>query len=67
MPSARTDTAAEHASPARAQELLEQTDHTVDRIAQESGFGTAHALRRHFHTVLHTTPDAYRRAWELGG
>ncbi|WP_067903407.1 GlxA family transcriptional regulator [Nocardia vaccinii] len=51
---------------ARAQELLERTDHTVDRIAQDSGFGTAHALRRHFHAVLHTTPDAYRKTWEVG-
>ncbi|MFI1913798.1 GlxA family transcriptional regulator [Nocardia sp. NPDC020380] len=50
---------------ARAQELLEQTDHTIDRVAQETGFGTAHALRRQFHTLLHTTPDAYRRAWDI--
>lgn len=47
----------------RAQELLENTDYTIDRVAQDSGFGTAHALRRRFRAALHTTPDVYRRIW----
>ncbi|MFG1798131.1 helix-turn-helix domain-containing protein [Nocardia sp. NPDC049149] len=54
-----------HQRLARAQELLEHTDYTIDRIAERSGFGTAHALRRHFQSILHTTPDAYRRTWDV--
>ncbi|GGK48323.1 AraC family transcriptional regulator [Streptomyces flaveus] len=44
----------------RARELLEQTDHTVDRIAAEAGFGTAASLRQHFHAALGVSPGAYR-------
>lgn len=47
----------------RAQELLEQTDHSVDFVAQRSGFATAATLRRHFREELGTTPDAYRRTF----
>ncbi|MFM9366935.1 GlxA family transcriptional regulator [Streptomyces sp. Da 82-17] len=45
---------------ARARELLEETDHTVDRVAAESGFGTAASLRQHFQTALGVSPRAYR-------
>jgi AraC family transcriptional activator FtrA len=48
-----------------AQELLETTDHTVDRIAELAGFAGATALRREFHLTLHTTPDVYRRTWSV--
>ncbi|WP_241267269.1 GlxA family transcriptional regulator [Streptomyces scabichelini] len=44
----------------RARELLEQTDHTVDRIAAEAGFGTGASLRQHFHAALGVSPGAYR-------
>ena len=47
----------------RAQELLEQTDHGIDLIAQQSGFATATTLRRHFRQRLGTTPDSYRRTF----
>ncbi|HET6187328.1 MAG TPA: helix-turn-helix domain-containing protein [Trebonia sp.] len=47
----------------RAQELLEQTDHGIDIIAQQSGFATAATLRRHFRQALGTTPDSYRRTF----
>jgi AraC family transcriptional activator FtrA len=47
----------------RAQELLEQTDHSVDLIARRSGFATAATLRRHFRQTLGITPDAYRRTF----
>ncbi|MCL2586187.1 MAG: helix-turn-helix domain-containing protein [Streptosporangiales bacterium] len=47
----------------RAQELLEQTDHGIDLIAQRSGFATAATLRRHFRQALGTTPDSYRRTF----
>ncbi|WP_374991241.1 GlxA family transcriptional regulator [Streptomyces sp. LHD-70] len=45
---------------ARARQFLEETDHTVDRVAAESGFGTAASLRQHFQTVLGVSPRAYR-------
>ncbi|MFF1353602.1 GlxA family transcriptional regulator [Streptomyces sp. NPDC058297] len=44
----------------RARELLEQTDHTVDRIAAEAGFGTGASLRAHFQAGLGVSPGAYR-------
>jgi len=43
-----------------AQRLLEQTDLGLDRIAYESGFGSAAVLRQNFARVLGTTPTAYR-------
>jgi transcriptional regulator GlxA family with amidase domain len=46
-----------------AQELLEQTDETVDLVAERSGFGNATALRHHFRACRATTPHAYRRAF----
>ena len=46
-----------------AQELLEQTDETVDVVAERSGFGNATALRHHFRACRATTPHAYRRAF----
>jgi transcriptional regulator GlxA family with amidase domain len=51
----------------RAQQLLETTDLAVERIAADCGFGTAHALRRHFRQALHTSPDAYRRTFGRTG
>jgi transcriptional regulator GlxA family with amidase domain len=44
-----------------AQQLLEETDETVDAIADRTGFGNATALRHHFRTWRGTTPNAYRR------
>ncbi|MFJ9180269.1 GlxA family transcriptional regulator [Streptomyces sp. NPDC102360] len=44
----------------RARELLEQTDHTVDRVAAETGFGSGTSLRQHFQAVLGVSPGAYR-------
>jgi AraC family transcriptional regulator, transcriptional activator FtrA len=46
-----------------AQRLLEDSTHSVDRIAELSGLGSAANLRRHFATGLATTPLAYRRAF----
>jgi len=43
-----------------AQQLLEETDETVDAIATHAGFGTATALRHHFRAWRGTTPNAYR-------
>ena len=44
-----------------AQHLLEETDETVDMIADRAGFGNATALRHHFRAWRGTTPNAYRR------
>lgn len=46
-----------------AQQLLEQTDRSVDRVAADAGFGSAVSLRVHFRRELNTTPLAYRRAF----
>ncbi len=47
----------------RAEELLETTDHSVDRIAAEVGFGTAAMLRHHFTRVRSVSPQHYRRTF----
>lgn len=44
----------------QAQRMLERTDLGLDRIAEESGFGSAGVLRQNFARVLGTTPTAYR-------
>jgi transcriptional regulator GlxA family with amidase domain len=46
-----------------AQEMLEETDETVDLIAERAGFGNATALRHHFRLWRQTTPHAYRHAF----
>ena len=45
----------------RAEELLETTDHPVERIADEVGFGAAAALRHHFARARGVSPQQYRR------
>ena len=44
-----------------AQQLLEESDETVDAVADRAGFGNATALRHHFRAWRGTTPNAYRR------
>ena len=44
-----------------AQQMLEDTDETVDAIAEHAGFGNAATLRHHFRAWRDTTPDSYRR------
>jgi transcriptional regulator GlxA family with amidase domain len=44
-----------------AQQLLEETDETIDAVADHTGFGNAAALRHHFRAWRGTTPNAYRR------
>ena len=44
-----------------AEELLEVTDHPVEWIASEVGFGNAGALRHHFTRVRGVSPQQYRR------
>jgi AraC family transcriptional activator FtrA len=50
---------------ARAQELLERTDASVEQIAAHCGMGTAATLRRHFHRALGVSPTAYRATFRL--
>jgi len=45
----------------RAQELLESTEDTVERIATLCGFGQEERLRRAFGRQVGTTPAEYRR------
>jgi transcriptional regulator GlxA family with amidase domain len=47
-----------------AEQLLEDTDETVDVIAERAGFGNATALRHHFRAWRATTPHAYRRVFQ---
>jgi len=47
-----------------AQQLLEETDQTVDYIAEQCGFGNASALRHHFRIWRGTTPHAYRQLFQ---
>jgi transcriptional regulator GlxA family with amidase domain len=46
-----------------AEELLELTDHSIDWIADEVGFGNAAALRHHFTRVRGVSPQQYRRTF----
>jgi transcriptional regulator GlxA family with amidase domain len=49
----------------RARLLLETTNHPVERVAGESGFGSSAALRHHFHAVLGTTPQRHRQEFAV--
>ncbi|MGZ5400626.1 MAG: GlxA family transcriptional regulator [Nocardioides sp.] len=46
-----------------AQELLEQTDHSIDWVAGEVGFGNAATLRHHFGRSRGVSPQEYRRTF----
>lgn len=47
----------------RARQLLERTDLSVERVARETGFGTAQSLRKHVRSALGVSPTAYRRTF----
>ncbi len=46
-----------------ARHLLETTDLPVDRVAAESGLGTAASLRQHLNAAIGVAPLAYRRTF----
>ena len=48
---------------ARAQQLLETTELSIDEVARHSGLGAAATLRHHFALRLGTSPQAYRRTF----
>jgi len=50
-----------------AQRFLEKTDQSVERIAQEAGFGSALSMRRHFQQQFKTSPSLYRREFKTHG
>lgn len=47
----------------RAQYLLENSDHPIERIARQAGFGSPTAFRERFRRVVGTGPQAYRSAF----
>jgi len=47
----------------RAQDLLEASDVSVDRIAEAAGFGAPETLRHHFRKVVGTSPSAWRNTF----
>jgi transcriptional regulator GlxA family with amidase domain len=47
----------------RARELLESSDLSVARIARDTGFGSAAALRQRFQQALGVSPLSYRRTF----
>jgi transcriptional regulator GlxA family with amidase domain len=48
-----------------AQRLLETSDFSVESVAAGSGFCTAGNLRKHFSRIMRTSPQAYRRTFQL--
>ena len=47
----------------RAQHLLETTQHSVERIAAQAGFGSPTAFRDRFKRIAGVSPHAYRRSF----
>lgn len=46
-----------------ARQLLEDTQLSVEKVAEESGFGSAALLRHHFHKIIGVPPKSYRRTF----
>lgn len=49
----------------RAEQLLEETNLSIERIAGEVGFGNAATLRHHFSRLRRISPQQYRRRFAL--
>lgn len=49
----------------RARELLENTDDTVERIARDTGFGTATSLRTQLAAEVGVSPSVYRSTFRV--
>ncbi len=52
-----------HARLSRSQDLLENSQLSIERIAEEVGFGSVATMRHHFKNQLSTTPAAYRKGF----
>jgi transcriptional regulator GlxA family with amidase domain len=50
----------------RARRLLESTELTVDRVAEQSGFGSYASLRYHFLRTVGVSPQKYRQSYAAG-
>jgi transcriptional regulator GlxA family with amidase domain len=48
----------------QAQRMLEQSEASIEVIAQQAGFGTVLSLRQHFRSALRTSPSAYRKQFK---
>ncbi|MEV0688427.1 helix-turn-helix domain-containing protein [Nocardia sp. NPDC050378] len=49
-----------------ARHLLEVTDLPIDRVATDSGLGTAASLRQHLATTIGVSPTTYRHTFRAG-
>jgi transcriptional regulator GlxA family with amidase domain len=49
-----------------AQRLLEETEHEVEEVARQAGFGGAAIMRHHFLQWRGTSPQRYRRSFSRG-
>jgi len=49
----------------QAQSLLKKTNESIERIATLSGFSSAAMLRIHFQNLVQTSPQVYRRSFNL--
>jgi len=47
-----------------AQRLLEVSNLSIESVAERSGFCTGGNLRKHFSRIVHTSPQAYRHAFQ---
>lgn len=47
----------------RAQHLLANTRNSIERIASQVGAGSPAVFRKHFHRIVGTSPQEYRRSW----
>lgn len=52
-----------HTRLSRSQDLLENSRLSIERIAEEVGFGSVATMRHHYRNQLSTTPAAYRRGF----
>jgi transcriptional regulator GlxA family with amidase domain len=50
----------------RARRLLETTGLTVDRVAEQCGFGSYPSLRYHFLRTVGVSPQKYRQSYTAG-
>jgi transcriptional regulator GlxA family with amidase domain len=51
----------------KARRRLEESDHALERIAKDCGFGSVETLRRVFHQHMGVAPGEYRRAFATSG
>lgn len=50
---------------AKAQRMLESGTHSMEKVAEESGFNTVASLRQHFTKALNISPSSYRKQFKI--